>query len=110
MLKRARGARPYYFDNPDIDRLMTIVLSVAEELSVTRERLDTVERLLEASGTISRQEVDDYTPEESADEEREALRVQNIQRILRIVIEEPQALAESAAAKGAYENVIREVS
>lgn len=110
MLKRARGARPFYFDDPDIDRLMTIVLSVAEELSVTRERLDTVERLLEASGTLSRQEVDDYTPDETADEEREALRVQNIERILRIVIEEPKALAEQAAANGAYENVIREVS
>ena len=42
----ANGKRPYFFDNPDIDRLIAIVLAMAGELAVARERLDTVERLL----------------------------------------------------------------
>lgn len=109
MLKRARGARPYYFENPDIDRLMTIVMSVLEEVSVTRERLDTIERLLDAKGTISRADIDSYVPGEAADEERETMRQQLLARVLRIAIEEPRILAEKAAG-GSYDELIREVS
>ena len=109
MLKRARGARPYYFESPDIDRLMTIVMSVHEEVSVTRERLDTIERLLDAKGTISRADIDAYLPDELSDEEREAKRQQMLARVLRIVIEEPKILAEKAAG-GSYDELIREVS
>ena len=109
MLKRARGARPYYFESPDIDRLMTIVMSVLEEVSVTRERLDTIERLLDAKGTISRADIDAYVPDETADEEREAMRQQMLARVLRIVIEEPRGLAEKAVG-GSYDELIREVS
>ena len=109
MLKRARGARPYYFESPDIDRLMTIVMSVLEEVSVTRERLDTIERLLDAKGTISRADIDGYLPDEAADEEREAMRQQMLARVLRIAIEEPRALAEKATG-GSYDEIIREVS
>lgn len=109
MLKRARGARPYYFESPDIDRLMTIVMSVLEEVSVTRERLDTIERLLDAQGTISRADIDGYLPDETGDEQREAQRQQLLARVLRIVIEEPQILVEQAAG-GSYDELIREVS
>jgi hypothetical protein len=115
MLKRARGARPFYFDNPDIDRLMTIIMSVAEEAIVTRERLDTIERLLDAKGTISRADIEAYTPDETADGERETARQKAVERILRIVVEEPKILAAEADAKAlagtaAYNAVVREVS
>jgi hypothetical protein len=111
MLKRARGARPHYFENPDIDRLMTIVMSVAEEAVVTRERLDTIERLLEAKGTLSRADIEAYTPDEAADAERETMRQKAVERILRIVVEEPRILAADAETKAAeYQALVREVS
>ena len=116
MLKRARGARPYYFDNHDVDRLMTIVMSVAEEAIVTRERLDTLERLLDEKGTLSRADIEAYRPDEAADAEREAARQKAIERILRIVVEEPKLLAAEAderAQRGGtaeYEALVREIS
>ena len=116
MLKRARGARPYYFENPDIDRLMTIVMAVAEEAVTTRERLDTIERLLDANGTISRADIESWRPDEQSDAEREELRQRTIERILRIMVEEPKILAADAAAKAArggtaeYEALVREIS
>jgi len=116
MLKRARGARPYYFDNPDIDRLMTIVMSVAEEVVVTRERLDAIERLLDAKGTISRADIEGYLPDEVSDAERETMRQKSIERILRIMVEEPKILVADAEAKSAhggtseYAAIVREVS
>lgn len=116
MLKRARGARPYYFENPDVDRLMTIVMSVAEEAIVTRERLDTLERLLDEKGTISRADIEAYRPGEAADAERETARQKAIERILRIVVEEPKLLAAEAEARAQrggtaeYEALVREIS
>ena len=46
-LRTAKAKKPQYFSDPAIDKLLSIVISMAGELSVTRERLDTVQRLLE---------------------------------------------------------------
>ncbi len=43
-LRTAKGKKPQYFSDPAIDKLLSIVISMAGELSVTRERLDTVQR------------------------------------------------------------------
>lgn len=39
--RKAKGKRPYYFANPDVDRLLSMVMALTGELSVTRDRLDT---------------------------------------------------------------------
>ena len=70
---KAKGKRPKYFDDPATDRTMSIVMALVGEVSVLRERLDTVERLLDAKGTITR----DY-----------------IARIMRGVQQDMEALAE----------------
>ena len=43
---KAKGKRPWFLDEPDIERVMNITLALMQEVSVLRERLDTVERLL----------------------------------------------------------------
>ena len=88
---------------------MTIVMSVLEEVSVTRERLDTIERMLDAKGTDSRADVGACLPAEAADEERETMRQQMLARVLRIVIVEPKILADKAAG-GSYDELVRVVS
>ena len=45
---RAKGARPKYFEDPATDRLLSIVMALAGEVAVVKERLDSVERLLDA--------------------------------------------------------------
>ena len=36
---RAKGARPKYFDDPAIDRLLSIVMALAGEVAVVKDRL-----------------------------------------------------------------------
>jgi hypothetical protein len=60
---KAKGKRPQYFDDPATDRILSIVMAVAGEVAVLRERLDTVERLLEAKGSISRADIEAYVPD-----------------------------------------------
>ena len=48
MLKRkAKGERPYFFDDPNVDKLVSMIMGLAGETSVLMDRVDTIERLLE---------------------------------------------------------------
>jgi hypothetical protein len=51
---------------------------------VLRERADTVERLLEAKGTVSREDIENYRADAAVEEERVAWRNAYIQRVMRM--------------------------
>ena len=90
---KAKGKRPQYFDDPAIDRTLSIVLAIAGEVSVLRERLDTVERLLDAKGTISRADIDAYQPDRDAAYERGLATKEYVARIMRGVQQDMEAMA-----------------
>jgi hypothetical protein len=90
---KAKGKRPSYFEDPAIDRTLSIVMAVAGEVAVLRERLDTVERLLDAKGTISRADIESYTPDRQAGAERGLLTKEYLARILRGVQQDMEAMA-----------------
>lgn len=92
--KKAKGKRPQYFDDPAIDRVLSIVMAVAGELAVTRERLDTIERLLDAKGTISRADIEAFRPDRDTGYERGVATREYIARILRGVQQDMEAIAE----------------
>lgn len=60
------------------DRLLAMVAALASELAVTRERLDTVERLL-----LERAQIEAFAPSPEAIVEREATRRRIIDRVFR---------------------------
>ncbi len=89
---RAKGKRPEFFEDPAIDRLLSLTMAVVGEVAVLRERLDTVERLLEAKGTISRADIEAYVPDRAAGEERGTLTKAYIARVMRGFQQEVEAL------------------
>ncbi|MBK6597737.1 MAG: hypothetical protein IPG25_07510 [Proteobacteria bacterium] len=78
-----QGHRPYFFDDPAIDQLHTALLAVTQELSVARERIDTLERLLEQSGHLQRAAIDAYRPDAVADAARTVQRETLVARVLK---------------------------
>jgi hypothetical protein len=92
MAKKAKGKRPVYFDDPQTDKLLAIVMALAGEVSVLHERLDTVERLAQAKGLFSIEEIEAYQPDEKVAQLREQWRSDYIARVLRVVQEEVDAL------------------
>lgn len=88
MTKITKGKRPVYFDDPQIDKLLAMVMALTGEVSVLRERLDTVERLLEAKGIVSISELEAYQPDEQVESERQQWRQEYISRVLRVLQEE----------------------
>ena len=91
---KAKGKRPAYFEDPAIDRTLSIVMALVAEVSVMRERMDTIERLLDANGTISRADIETYTPDRSAGKERGLITKEYIARIMRGVQQDMEALEE----------------
>ncbi|MCA2998582.1 MAG: hypothetical protein ACKO1K_09160 [Burkholderiales bacterium] len=92
---KPRGKRPYFFDDPAVERVLAITMAVAQEVAVLRERLDTVERLLEKHGGLTRAEIDAYEPDQASATERAEWSRMYIARVLRIVQQEIEALNAS---------------
>ena len=70
--QKAKGKRPFFLKDPDVERVMTITMAIAQELGVMRERMDTIERLLEDNGSITRTDIENYNPSTDIAEQRGA--------------------------------------
>lgn len=90
---KPRGKRPWFLEDRDAERLMTIVMAVAQELAVVRERMDTIERLLEKNDVLTRADIEKFTPSRTQAAERGAWTQEYLARILRVLQQEQEALA-----------------
>ncbi len=91
---KSKGGRPYFFDDPAVERVLNISMAVATEVAVVRERIDTIERLLEAKGLLTQKEIEDFVPSDEQAEERQLWHARFAARILRIVQQEVDAIAK----------------
>jgi hypothetical protein len=80
----AKGKRPQFFDDPAIDQMMTFILELSAEVSVLYDRLDTVERLLDAKGTVARADIENYRAPDAVETERMARRDAYLKRVFRM--------------------------
>jgi hypothetical protein len=91
--RRAKGKRPDYFDDPAVDRLLSIVMALVGEVSVQRQRADTLERLLETKNVLTREEIERFVPDRAAAEERGVATKAYIARVMRGVQQAMEAMA-----------------
>jgi hypothetical protein len=92
------GKRPYFL-HPETERVMAITMAVVQELAVARTRIDTLERLLEQRGVLSRADIEGFAPSKVEAAERGAWVQEYLVRVLRIVQQEGEAaLAEGELA------------
>ena len=62
----AKGQPPRNFQDPATDHLMSMVMELMTEFSVLRDRLDTVERLIESHGIFRQADIDAYKLDDAA--------------------------------------------
>lgn len=86
------GKRPYFLD-PEVERVLAVTMAIAQELAVTRQRVDTLERLLRASGVLSGEAIETFEPDAASAAERALWTQEYLARILRIVQQENEAAA-----------------
>lgn len=73
---------------------MSMVMALMQELAVTRERLDTVERLLDRQGLVAKPDVEGFVPDPAAETERQTAQHQLITTVMRSLEQEVHALKQ----------------
>lgn len=81
-LTQIKGRNPHFFNDPNIDRLLTMVMELASEVSVMRDRLDTHERLAATKGVYTEDDIENFRPNEDEASAREEWRSRFLDRIL----------------------------
>lgn len=97
--RHARGKRPNFYDTPGMDDAMAMILVLANELSVVRDRLDTVERVAAAKGIMLDAEIEAYEPDQAVLEAREARRQDFLSRLFYLARKQAAELASGDTAE-----------
>ena|SRR5689334_22946029 len=103
-LPSAKGGRPLFLETPALDDLLSIVVALAQELAVVRERVDTAERLLVQKGILDPQDIEKYQPDRNVDLAREQWRQNYLGRIFRPIKE--RAEAEAAGEEREHQQLV----
>lgn len=95
--RHARGRRPHFFEDTSSDKLLAIVLELTQELSVLRERVDTMQRLLDQRGALPSEEVEQFVADDQVEAERVRIREEYLQRVFRVLRHEHGSFAPREA-------------
>jgi hypothetical protein len=77
-----RGTRPQFSENPEVDRLMAMVMALTSEVAVLRERLDTFETLADKDGVVRQQDIESFQPAPEHEAARQQWRHDFLDRVL----------------------------
>jgi polyhydroxyalkanoate synthesis regulator phasin len=105
--QRAKGKRPFFLDDPAVERVLSVAMAIAGELSVARERIDTLERLLVQRGVLQADDIERYVPDAAVQAARNEWGRAYIARVLRILDQDVQAM--SGAPEPSMEQVAEEL-
>ena len=79
--RNARGKRPQFYAAPGLDEAMSMIMVLASELSVVRDRLDTVEKVAAAKGVMLDTDIEEFAPDQATLEAREVRRQDFLARL-----------------------------
>lgn len=82
--KAVKGRKSVFFDDPAIDQLMTFITELLTELSVLRDRVDTLEQLLEDRAVVTRADIEHYVHDDAGEHRRAEARKALLERVIRI--------------------------
>jgi hypothetical protein len=93
MQRAARGHRPEFFEDPASDTLLSMNVALLTELMATRERLDTLERLMIGKGVVTRDEIDAFEADAAGEAEREQLRETMSRHVFYLLLQQAERAA-----------------
>jgi len=89
MNRNPKGRKPQYFKDPATDKLLDMVVKLTAELSVTRDRLDALERILEDKQIgFSQEDLETFTENDGNAVERHEKRRHLIAQVLQVLDDE----------------------
>lgn len=79
-----RNKESVFFDDPAIDQVMAFFTELMTEVSVLRDRVDTLEKVLESANVIVPSAVESYVHDADSEARRMSMRKAFLQRVMRI--------------------------
>ncbi len=90
--RKAKGERPFFFDDPDVDKLLAMLMGLAGEVSVMRDRMDTIEHIAAERGLFNATDIESFEPNAEVMQQRADRRQEMLGEITRIVYSEIEGL------------------
>ena len=105
--RKAKGQRPKFFDDPDTDKLVSMLMGLAGEVSVMRDRMDTIERLRGEKALLTQSDIDNFEPSEDVLMQRAETRELFLGEITRVITSELEDFDSDSGES--YEDIIEMV-
>ncbi|MEL7188488.1 MAG: hypothetical protein AAGK17_02960 [Pseudomonadota bacterium] len=110
MPKFSKGKRPKFYTQEGMDEAMSMILVLAREFSIMRDRLDTIEKIAEDKGIILGDEIEQYTPDEATAAKRRERRASLLESLYYLSLKQAEEEAsgdDSARYFEALEDIAR---
>jgi len=107
--RHSKGKRPQFYTTPGVDQAMSMIVVLAQEISVLADRLDAVERVAKAQGLDLAGGVDTLVLDQAALDAREQRRQALLERLYYLVRKEAHELSQ-ADSKQRYDQIIAETA
>jgi hypothetical protein len=97
--RNARGKRPQFYDTAGMDEAMSMIMVLANELMVVRDRLDTVEKVAAAKGVMLDSDIEAHEPDQATLEARELRRQDFLGRLFYLARKQAAELQSNDSAE-----------
>ena len=109
VIRDARGKRPDFYEVPGLDQAMSMIMVLANELSVLHDRLDSAERVAAASGLDLAAGIEVLALDQSALKAREAWRQDFLGRLFYLARKDAAEAAKAETEEG-YRATIADIA
>lgn len=109
VVRHAKGKRPQFYDTPGLDAAMSMIMVLANEMCVLRDRIDSAERVAAASGLDLAAGIEALVLDQEALEEREQRRQDFLQRLFYHQLKDADE-ARQAQTETAYNQTIADIA
>jgi hypothetical protein len=107
--RAVRGKRPAFFETPGVDDVLSMVIVLAQEMTVLRERLDSAEIVCGRHGIALTQEIEALQMTQELLVEREAWRQQFYDRLFYLSQQRRGELEEQHTAES-YQRILDDIA
>jgi hypothetical protein len=109
VVKDVKGKRPAFYEAPGMDQAMSMIMVLANEIAVIRDRLDSAERVAKASGIDLAAGIEALELDQPALEAREAWRQDFLERLFYLMRKDASEAAQ-ADTDDSYRTTIADIA
>lgn len=101
----SRGKRPDFYQVEGVDEAMSMILTLASEFTIMRDRMETIELLLAKNGQLTSLDVDNFEADAELLSKRDERRQDFLERLYYLTLKRAHEQASSETEKGYFDKL-----